>query len=85
MGAAVITSLSEAYEAAEAGNFQVSERLQSLFASPYAEHPEDTVDADHEFIDWSVREKNCGTSFGNQMVFPIDYIISPQIIWTMWF
>lgn len=56
MGAALITSLSEAYEAAEAGNFQVSERLQSLFASPYAEHPEDTVDADHEFIDWSERK-----------------------------
>lgn len=33
--------LLEAYEAAEAGNFQVSERLQSLFASPYAEHPEE--------------------------------------------
>lgn len=33
--------LSEAYEAAEAGNFQVAERLQSLFMSPYDEHPED--------------------------------------------
>ena len=32
----------EAYEAAEAGNFQVAERLQSLFMSPYDEHPEDS-------------------------------------------
>ncbi|CAK9010459.1 Protein adenylyltransferase SelO [Durusdinium trenchii] len=33
--------LMEAYEAAEAGNFQVAQRLQQIFASPYEEHPED--------------------------------------------
>ena len=35
--------LLEAYEAAEAGNFQVAERLQSLFMSPYDEHPEEEM------------------------------------------
>ena len=83
MGANSITSLSEAYEAAEAGNFQVSERLQSLFASPYAEHPEDMVDTDHDFIDWSkgkFAEHPVGTNWFSALI-----NLFPQIIRTMWF
>lgn len=35
--------LCQAYEAAEAGNFQVVQKLQTLFAIPYAEHPEENL------------------------------------------